>query len=241
MKYRIWSVIAAMGILLAVGGCRGGSDVTAALDPAEAKHVEERGDNTIHGRTFLETASGDRLTCAGMPVTLIPASQYASGVMEKVYGSTKKGFTSTEPDLGELDAQYARYTRESTCNQHGEFSFLDIPDGDYYVVSLVNLDVNAEESGDKRERAREPRDRRDDYREHRDNRHAYINLGPGPVWYDNDEVYAEKEKRHAEFTPWQNRSEHPQRNGRLHEGSLMQRVSVENGSTANLVMTTTKH
>ena len=233
MKHRIF-LLAVFALAIFAVGCKANCTALQSLDPAEAQHVEARGDNSIYGYAHLKGTSGEKTTCAGMPVTLIPASAYADKIMKTVYGSKKEGRSDKEADLGELDPLFDRFRRESICNRHGEFRFIDVPDGTYYVVALMNLDADAEEEGYKREASRQHVSRGDDYREHRESRYAAVQHGPGPVMSFGDKPTSLGSDQ--EYTPWASRQENPYRNGRRHEGTIMQRVSVEQGGTARFTL-----
>ena len=223
-----------LGLLVMVLGCKADPATQQTLDPAQAQYVEKRGDNSVYGYTFINTDAGDKLTCAGLPVSLIPASSYAQAIMKKAYGSTDKGYSDKETAIDDLDPLFDRYRRESTCNRYGEFRFIDVPDGDYFVVALMNLDAAMEESGYSREHSRGHTNRRDDYREHRD--HRYTNTAPAPI-PNYGEMLPEPQPPLPQEKPWPSRQEHPYRDGRRYQGSLMERVCVENGESARLTLT----
>lgn len=98
------------------------------------------GENTIVGNAVLRTVGGDVKTCAGLGATLIAESPYSRARMEYIYGAGQTGFMG--PGQGRYftpdPPEYHSTIRETVCDAQGNFTFNDIPDGDYYATALIS-------------------------------------------------------------------------------------------------------
>lgn len=128
------------GLLLA--GCAGAPvELKTRFDPQEAAWFSARGTNTLQGTAIARSYNGVAKTCAALPVTLFPATAYASERMMALYGSSEEGFN---PALGGKPADFAgddpRYhttAKTTRCDARGRFSFSELPDGEYFLVGEV--------------------------------------------------------------------------------------------------------
>lgn len=114
--------------------------LATAFDPAEVAWAEAKGTNSIEGNAVLRTVSGEVRTCAGFPAELMPRSRYADERIRAIYGNNERGmgrivkFDATDP-------RYEQVKRTTTCDAQGNFTFEELPDGDYYVNALVTWGV----------------------------------------------------------------------------------------------------
>lgn len=127
-----------------------------SFDPAQVAWFNAPGNATLAGQALLRTRGGEARTCAGLPVELIPVSDYASERMATVFGSAGSGFFDirTTPPAFDNDAAtgaaaYAQMTRKTICDAQGNFTFSELPAGSYYIVALVvwNLPGGARQGG----------------------------------------------------------------------------------------------
>lgn len=112
--------------------------MSATYNPAEVAWAAREGNNTISGSAVLRTVGGDVKTCAGLKVTLMPVSAYATEYMEKTFGSSDSGISRYTPNVT-LDPAFtgSDLTRNSICDAEGRFEFTNLPDGEFYVISNV--------------------------------------------------------------------------------------------------------
>ncbi|MBK3332820.1 hypothetical protein GWK41_07035 [Persephonella atlantica] len=152
---RILSVI----LTLIVVSCGGKTDKTEQVklinevfSPSDVSWFLKKGSNTIIGQAFIRTKSGDVITCAGYEVELIPYSKYAEKRMEYIYGNSTEGFVPIKkfpynirffPEYRE----YENFKKKSVCDAAGVFKFKNLPDGKYYIVSLVYWETYQPEGG----------------------------------------------------------------------------------------------
>jgi hypothetical protein len=140
---RVWS---ALVLALALAACREPEvqpivvAMSTSIDPAELEWSRHDGTNAVRGFAVMRTLGGQPRTCAGEEVFLTPDSPYARERAMAMYGSIVKGTRSTaEPVLRftNRDVNFDGFRRKTRCDARGEFSFEAIPDGVWYVATLV--------------------------------------------------------------------------------------------------------
>ncbi|KKC24906.1 hypothetical protein WP12_16920 [Sphingomonas sp. SRS2] len=101
------------------------------------------GRNTVTGTALLRTRGGEPRTCAALEVTLVPQSAYADERISRIYGVDQQGYRDVHsyPRLEEPPVGYIRSTRTTRCDGQGYFQFDGVPDGSYYVISIVTWTV----------------------------------------------------------------------------------------------------
>lgn len=132
-------IVHAIALATLVSGCATPRQVTITtpFDVEAAARMMLPGPNTIFGSAVVRQRGGGLVTCAGNPVVLIPATAYAKARIQHLYGSnTLKDagdpvvFTSEHPD-------YRDFTRSTTCNAAGFFTFEGVSDGEFFVQTNV--------------------------------------------------------------------------------------------------------
>lgn len=139
MKKLVVSLTFAAGLL---ASCAAPAPVTmsSTYNPQEVAWALANGNNTITGSAVLRTRGGDVKTCAGLPAALIPVSAYSSEFMLKTFGSTTSGISQYSPNIT-LDPAFGSTIRKTVCGPQGDFSFSNLPDGDYFVVGTVTWEA----------------------------------------------------------------------------------------------------
>lgn len=118
------------------------------FDADAVAFVKSKGSNTIKGSAFLKTRGGDVKTCAGNQVHLVPVTPYSTERVQAIYGTTYSGakeiveasrikFSSDAPG-------YMEHRLETMCNQHGDFVFNQVPDGEYFLTTGIHWEVAAQ-------------------------------------------------------------------------------------------------
>jgi hypothetical protein len=112
-------------------------------DPAVAEWAEEEGENAIEGSALLRTRGGEVRTCAGGTVYLVAATVYAKERMMHLFGNVRRGFRSANDPIRFVPETpaYHESARATTCDAQGEFSFEDLPDGDWFLTTTITWDV----------------------------------------------------------------------------------------------------
>lgn len=103
------------------------------------------GKNSVEADGVLRTVGGEVKTCAGLDAHIVPATNYTRGLMTRIFGNVDGGMA--RPNQLDVDTaadpRLSRYWKHSVCNAQGHFAFSHLPDGDYYVLTVVTWDVPA--------------------------------------------------------------------------------------------------
>lgn len=145
----VFGLIAALALL---AGCVGSPakpiTINATFDPNEVVFINADGENTISGQAFLRQSGGSVVTCAGEAVWLIPAGNYAKVRMLNIYGTSVAPARQTGSVVDEPNPRYLDLQRTTSCDAQGDFTFTNVPDGDYFVATTVQWFVgNAAQGG----------------------------------------------------------------------------------------------
>jgi hypothetical protein len=125
-------------ISLALYGCsgnRGGHSLNSQFNPKEAMYIFTVGRASISGQAFVRTSDGKTHPARNSKVTLVPATSYAQERISAIYGGRRGANRSVK--FPNADPRYHYFTRKTTADAKGNFSFVDISGGDYYVTTTV--------------------------------------------------------------------------------------------------------
>lgn len=117
--------------------------VKAPFSVGEAAELTRPGVNIVSGSALIRQNGGGVVTCAGLPVLLVPQTAYATERVKAIYGNTTRGYNpitrrlSFTPD----PSTYMQMTRETLCDAQGNFTFPDVADGSFYVISVITWTV----------------------------------------------------------------------------------------------------
>ena len=120
--------------IVAIAGCaatpKKPQDVKITFDPGSHLGYLVAGNNEIRGQAILREADG--LTCSGREVIATPATPY----FKQVIGLVANG---QMPLIGDaVGPEYASVVHIAVCDKDGNFSFVGLPRGDWYVTSSIN-------------------------------------------------------------------------------------------------------
>ena len=146
---------------LAAAGCASPSKVfiNSKFDTGEANNLLAAGKNTVKGSALIRQMAGGVVTCAGLPVTLIPATAYADERLPKTFVPrtfmvNDSGFMSFRiadsypaPIFIPDEPQYPQLTRNSICDAQGFFKFDQLADGSFYIWTTVQWYVDKDKQG----------------------------------------------------------------------------------------------
>lgn len=111
---------------------------TAQFDADHARKMLEKGVSTIKGSALIRQRGGGVVTCAGQTVVLIPATEYADERMRVIYNQQDRGFRGYPDQVPmESNASYVELTRRTRCDAQGYFTFDNVGDGTFYVVTRI--------------------------------------------------------------------------------------------------------
>jgi len=101
------------------------------FDYLEHEPYARAGENVITGQGFLRQ-QGSVVTCAGSRVLLLPASSYFREMIRHIVAGR-------EPEPPEITYPTLKsMIRKTQCDAEGNFSFPELPDGAWFVLTEVN-------------------------------------------------------------------------------------------------------
>lgn len=121
--------------------------IQSAFDPAEAAFIRSPGPNTIAGQAFLRQKGGGVVTCAGQTVMLIPRTQYSQERVMALYGTISAPALNRTNNVSDPAPGYQDHMRTTTCDAQGNFRFEGVPDGRYFVNTVVSWSVGYRPQG----------------------------------------------------------------------------------------------
>ena len=137
-----------LGFLVTLSACMASMppkhSMVSSFDPSEVEWFASTGTNSVHGSALIRQRGGGVVTCAGRSVSLMPVSTYADERILAIYGNRLKGYSQfgatviNEPP----DQAYLDIARNSTCDAQGFFSFRNLPDGEFYIITDVFWEVS---------------------------------------------------------------------------------------------------
>ena len=119
-------------------------EMRTSFDPQEVAWFDEDGTNSIQGSALIRQRGGSIVTCAGNEVDLVPVSRYATERMLVIYGSTERGYSRIGNAVikGEPDYLYWTTSQTKRCDVQGSFSFSNLPNGSFYVITTITWRVS---------------------------------------------------------------------------------------------------
>jgi hypothetical protein len=109
------------------------------FDTEEHKPYTETGNNTIKGQAFLRQRGGGIVTCAGSDVMLVPATSFFREAINL--------FRAGKKPLSNIDPTYSNMIKRSQGDAQGNFSFRNLPNGNWYVLPEVKWTVGYNPQG----------------------------------------------------------------------------------------------
>jgi len=147
--HKIFSLTAA----IVFAGCAAMGPMPVSLlsnfDSTQAKKLLEPGGNIVTGSALIRQNGGGVVTCAGLPVQLIPKTAYASERIKTIYGNTERGYSEIHrqfqfaPD----HSDYLTLTKRALCDAQGHFTFGKVADGEFYVITGIVWDSGGVKQG----------------------------------------------------------------------------------------------
>ncbi len=113
------------------------------FDIEAVRFVKQTGTSTVLGKASLKLADGTVKDCAGFNIELLPVAAYSKERIVKTYGNDQQGQILMEqnPPKFTPDApEYHDMLIKGACDLRGEFSFSNVPAGDYFVMAFIIWD-----------------------------------------------------------------------------------------------------
>lgn len=124
-------------LLLAAGvvfiGCaiREPVEMKTKFDYAQHKPYTLPGNNGIKGQGFMRQQGGGVVTCAGSAVYLLPKTSFFGEAIDLFRSGNTPQLTTA------VDPAYKSMVKESQCDAQGNFSFAQLPDGAWFILTEV--------------------------------------------------------------------------------------------------------
>lgn len=131
--------VTALAAAAFVAGCAEAVAVATPFNAAEVAYINKSGPARITGQGFTRLSTGMVITCAGTEVQLVPAGAYAKERMKALYGSISGGRMSVAQPISVSNSppEYATMRRVAICDAGGNFEFVGVADGEYFVMTVV--------------------------------------------------------------------------------------------------------
>ncbi|MBV8850989.1 MAG: carboxypeptidase regulatory-like domain-containing protein [Methylobacteriaceae bacterium] len=107
-----------------------------AFDPKAAAFIHKEGKTTIEGHAFVRRPDNVAENAVGQVVRLIPMTPYSETRFAEFYKG-KKFLPAWQIPKIEADPEYTSYTRTTTSDSNGRFTFENVAPGKYYVATQV--------------------------------------------------------------------------------------------------------
>jgi hypothetical protein len=127
-----------IGLPLAYTGCAARQSaprfvkMQTKFDYSEHEPYTHPGKNSIKGQAFLNQEGDGVVTCAGSRVMLVPETSYFREMIRHFVARS-------EPDPPEIAYPSLKdMFRKTQCDAQGNFSFPNIPDGAWFILTEVN-------------------------------------------------------------------------------------------------------
>jgi hypothetical protein len=137
-------------LLLAAGavftGCatHQSMEMKTKFDYEQHKPYTQPGNNSIKGQGFMRQQGGGVVTCAGSAVYLMPKTSFFGEAID-LYRSGR----TPQPTEPVLDPAYKAVLKQSQCDAQGNFSFAQLPDGEWFILTEVRWMVGYAPQGGK--------------------------------------------------------------------------------------------
>ena len=113
--------------------------VQGGFSPQEFDWSVNGGPGAVAGRVAYRSVAGERWTCSGQVIALIPATRYSAERMDVLYGSRARAIVPAADVRSRNAAQpgvdYGRYVRTASCDARDAFSFARLPVGPYFLIA----------------------------------------------------------------------------------------------------------
>jgi hypothetical protein len=132
MRTRAIAILAS----IALAGCQSISAPSerVAFDATAASYIHAKGSQRIEGQAYVVTRDGSPRPAANGTVRLVPATAYAKARFEALYQGKKFIPAAMVPAVN-ADPHYAAYTRMAKTDANGNFRFLNVAPGDYFITA----------------------------------------------------------------------------------------------------------
>ncbi|WP_174300926.1 hypothetical protein [Caulobacter sp. S45] len=109
------------------------------FNPQEFAWSVNGGPGEIAAHVAYRSVSGERWTCSGQVIALIPATHYSAERMQVLYGSQARAVVPAvevrNRNAARPGIDYGRYVRTATCDARDAMGFARLPIGPYFLIA----------------------------------------------------------------------------------------------------------
>lgn len=124
-------------------------EMAVPFSAKDAAYINKKGTNTILGQGMSKTRGGNVKTSAGNKAYVYPVTEYTTEMMTLLFQDVNSGHRMyvdlggevVKREVTNIDPELTRYVKEQTCDAQGNFEFLNLPNGEYFVVTTVTWEV----------------------------------------------------------------------------------------------------
>ncbi len=112
------------------------------FDQNEVTWFKKSGTGSIKGTAKFKSKNGTIRFGSEFRIELQPFSAYSQERLFNIYKSDKEGHVFIEDGVPKFipDPKGYHDTKKAMCNNKGEFEFLNLPPGDYYIIAFMLWD-----------------------------------------------------------------------------------------------------
>ncbi|PUA30585.1 MAG: hypothetical protein B0W54_08915 [Cellvibrio sp. 79] len=128
------------GLFSVCSQAAGPVQVKTPFNADEIKWIQSAGNSSISGSAFLQLNEKEKKGCAGFGVELLPVAGYSNERILNIYGNNSQGqvlMKNNPPKFTPDPVEYHELVRKSKCDEKNQFSFKDLPVGEYYVIFFI--------------------------------------------------------------------------------------------------------
>lgn len=149
MNVKLGVSICSIAIALLQSGCVTQPQVRTiklkhSFNEEEARIALLKGNSVIKGSALHRQAGGGVVTCAGLEVRLVPATEYTTERIRALYGSSLGGFRPLNAQKVVFEPESVSqqlFVRDTTCDAQGYFKFEDVAPGRYFIVNTIQWTI----------------------------------------------------------------------------------------------------
>ncbi len=131
-----------LAVILLILGCAQPIALKTPFNPDEHEFALRPGKATVTAQAFMRRNDGIVVYAAGSEAMLWPATSYTKEIYDISQRTYITGCTN-------LDQRFMKYVRVTQADGEGKFSFRDIPDGEYLLLTQVHWKAgNSSQGGD---------------------------------------------------------------------------------------------
>lgn len=135
-----WTSSALLIATIPLVGCANSKyTLDAAYDASAVIRQLQPGTNAVVGSSLIRQRNGGVITCAGRPITLMPATPRARQWAETMTDDPRGGYVDLSGGgyLFPNNPELFQNALSTTCDVNGQFAFRNVGDGEWLISSRI--------------------------------------------------------------------------------------------------------